>query len=217
MRAIPDQPDATIASPNGDPVPKGLVDRFDRWVDETFEARIRGKAVADRVFYAASAVGDHGVLWLILATLGGLRSPHGWRATVRVAAAVGIESALVNGPVKWIFRRQRPEPRGVSPHPLRHPRTSSFPSGHATSAFCAAALLSDSDPAHRGLYYGLATVVAWSRVHVGVHHASDVVGGVVIGTALGEAFKRIDPLAPQRRSHQRVGQAWRESGDGPSG
>lgn len=177
------------------PDPVGLINRFDRWVDDGFEARIRGNPIADRVFYAASAVGDHGVIWLILGALRGLRSPDAWRATVRLAGAVGIESALVNGPVKWVFRRQRPEPRTDSPLPLRHPRTSSFPSGHATSAFCAAALLGDGDPARRPLYYGLATVVAWSRVHVGVHHASDVVGGVVIGMALGEAFKQLVPLS----------------------
>ncbi len=116
---------------------------------------------------------------------------------MRAAAAIGIESAVVNGPVKWVFRRPRPAPPDVSPHPIRIPRTSSFPSGHATSAFCAATLLSDADPSLRLLYYGLAAVVAWSRVHVRVHHASDVIGGVAIGLLLGQAFKRLMPL-PRR-------------------
>jgi membrane-associated phospholipid phosphatase len=176
----------------------GPVSRVDRWVDESVEARIRGNPVADRVFYAASALGDHGTIWLILAVLRGLRTGDSWTHTVRTAAAIGIESVLVNGPVKWVFRRERPAPKGVAPLPLRKPRTSSFPSGHATSAFCAAALLSDGDPQLRPFYYALAAVVAWSRVHVRVHYASDVVGGVVIGVILGQVFKRLVPLVPAK-------------------
>ncbi len=93
------------------------------------------------------AVGDHGIIWLILSAALALRRPDKRRAAVKTAAAIGIESVVVNGPVKWVFRRQRPA-RGVTPISLhlRRPRTSSFPSGHATSAFCAAALLSESDP-----------------------------------------------------------------------
>jgi undecaprenyl-diphosphatase len=135
----------------------------------------------------------------MLAVIHGLRSDEPWQATVRTGAAIGVESVLVNGPVKWTFRRQRPVAPVESPHPLRIPRSSSFPSGHATSAFCAAALLSESDPARRPIYYGVALVVAWSRVHVRVHHASDVVGGAIIGAAMGAVFKRLLPLLPPDR------------------
>jgi undecaprenyl-diphosphatase len=170
------------------------VGAFDRWVETRVEPTMRKSQLADRVFYTASSLGDHGIIWLILAVIRGLRSKNHLRATLRCAAAVGLESMLVNGPVKWVFRRERPVQVANVPLPLRRPRTSSFPSGHATSAFCAAALLSDGDPALRPLYYSLAVVVAWSRVHVRVHHASDVLGGVVIGVALGEMAKRVAPL-----------------------
>jgi undecaprenyl-diphosphatase len=174
----------------------GPVSRFDHRVDEAVERRLRGNPVADRVFYAASAVGDHGLIWLILALVRGLRCRDTWRSILRTVGAIGVESAVVNGPVKWLFRRQRPAPPASTPHPLRHPRTSSFPSGHATSAFCAATLLSDGDPSMAPVYFGLAAVVAWSRVHVRVHHASDVIGGAAIGLLLGQAFKRLLPLVP---------------------
>jgi undecaprenyl-diphosphatase len=170
---------------------------FDRSVDDFFERHLRGRPGLDRIFYGASAVGDHGIIWLVLAVVRGLRADEDWYAIVRAAAGVGAESALVNGPVKWLFRRTRPGYEGLRPLPLRRPRTSSFPSGHATSAFCAAALLSDGDPALRPLYYGLATVVAWSRVYVRIHHASDVVGGMAIGAVLGEVGRRVYPL-PKR-------------------
>jgi undecaprenyl-diphosphatase len=83
--------------------------------------------------------------------------------------------------------------------------TSSFPSGHATSAFCAATLLADGDPHLAPLYYGAATVVALSRIHVKIHHASDVVGGVAIGVFLGQIGKRIAPLERAAGMHPAPG------------
>src|SRR4051794_38026670 len=92
-----------------------LVSRFDQRVDRAFD-HVRGNPVADRVFYAASALGDHGLIWLILGALRGLRSEHDWQAAVRTGAGVGIESALVNLGVKSLFRRSRPAFEGLRPH-----------------------------------------------------------------------------------------------------
>ena len=176
------------------------VDVFDRRVDREFD-RLRGNRTADRVFYGASALGDHGLIWLMLGALRGLRSEHEWRAAVRVGAGVGIESAIVNLGIKSLFRRKRPAWELERPLHLRKPRTSSFPSGHATSAFTAAALLSDRDRL-KPVYYTIAVLVAWSRVYVRIHHASDVVAGIVVGIGLGKLGKRLFPLpfAPDEES-----------------
>ena len=103
----------------------------------------------------------------------------------------------MNGAVKALFRRTRPIAEFERPHRLRQPRTSSFPSGHASAAFVAAALLSDGRRA-KPLYYGVAGVVALSRVHVRIHHASDVVGGIAVGVALGAIVKRVGRWAKRR-------------------
>jgi len=177
------------------PIPRG-VDRFDRLVDRWFDAHMRGRAGPDRLMYTASAVGDHGLVWLALAGLqtGRLSGPSTTHRFARTAAALGVESALVNGPVKWMFRRSRPVHDGPRPLRLRQPRTSSFPSGHATAAFFAAAVLRDGDPLWP-LYYVVAVIVASSRVHVRIHHASDVFGGALIGAVLGEVARRVVSLA----------------------
>ncbi|HUJ66698.1 MAG TPA: phosphatase PAP2 family protein, partial [Acidimicrobiales bacterium] len=137
-----------------------------------------------------------------LALLQAGRNRGDWRRPLlRAAAGLGIESALVNGPVKWLFRRTRPVHHGPRPMPLRQPRTSSFPSGHATAAFFGAALLRDDDPIWP-LYYVISVIVAASRVHVRIHHASDVMGGIAIGVLLGEVTRRLVPVrsrAPQAR------------------
>ena len=171
------------------------IHRFDDVVDRGF-ARLRGRRRVDRLFYGASATGDHGMLWVMLGALRGLRGDHHWRAAVRVGAGVGIESVVVNAGIKSLFRRRRPVVVVARPFPLRIPLTSSFPSGHATSAFCAATLLADGDPHLAPLYYGAATIVALSRIHVRIHHASDVAGGIVMGLILGQLGKRLAPLEP---------------------
>lgn len=182
-------PDLPLSNAN-----RRKVAAFDAAVDRQFD-RIRGNKVADRIFYGASALGDHSLIWLLLGALRGLRGSedHHFRAAIRVGGGLAIESALVNLGIKSLFRRTRPAWELQRPMKLRKPKTSSFPSGHATSAFTAAGLLSDQDVL-RPLYYATAAVVATSRVYVRIHHASDVVAGIAVGIALGQIGKRLMPL-----------------------
>jgi undecaprenyl-diphosphatase len=172
---------------------------LDNAVDDAF-GKLRGNKTSDRLFYGASAIGDHGMLWLLLAGLRSLRGPRHRRAALRAAVGVGIESFLVNIVIKSFFRRTRPALHEAFVHPLkfRTPRTSSFPSGHATSAFTAATLLAEGDPALAPAYYASAVVVASSRVYVKIHHASDVIAGVGIGLVLGRIGRRLMPLESSR-------------------
>jgi PAP2 superfamily protein len=169
------------------------VTEFDNAVDRALD-RVRSPA-ADRLFYGASAIGDHGMMWMALAGVRYLRGRQHRRAAQRAAVGVVAESIIVNAGIKSLFRRRRPAPHTdfVRPLHLRIPRTSSFPSGHATSAFTAATLLSENDPL-MPLYFGAAVIVATSRVYVKIHHASDVVAGVAVGLALGQLGKRLYPL-----------------------
>jgi undecaprenyl-diphosphatase len=167
------------------------VGRFDLAVDRAFD-HIRGHPVADRTFYAASELGDFGLIWVLLGTLKGLRRGGDLESALRMTAAMGVESLLVNGIVKSFFRRTRPEWVGERPLRLRQPLTSSFPSGHATAGFSAAMMLSEDD-ALAPLYFALATVVATSRIHVKIHHASDVAGGIALGLLLGMLGRRLAP------------------------
>jgi len=178
-----------------------VVEEFDRAADKFFEDHLRGRPGLDRLMYAASAAADHGAVWAAMAGAEGLLRGTGRRPALRAATALAAESVLVNGLVKLAFRRQRPLPFEPHPLPLRIPLTSSFPSGHASSAFFAAALL-------RGrrtwpLYYGLAVIVASSRVYVRIHHASDVVGGALVGAALGEVARRVYPVWEHKGSSGR--------------
>ena len=167
--------------------------KLDALADDTFE-RMRGVAAVDRTFYAASALGDHALIWH---TIGAVRALSGDRQMVealRLSAVLGVESMLVNVGIKSLFRRTRPLHTSVRPFALRVPLTSSFPSGHATSAFCAAVLLSKAEPRLRPVWYATATVVASSRIHVRIHHTTDVVVGAAIGWAIGQLACKLVPL-----------------------
>jgi undecaprenyl-diphosphatase len=148
----------------------------------------------DPLFYGLSSAADHGLLWL---ALGGGRAARTGDPTllVRLATVLGVESALTNGPIKQLFRRVRPlreDDDGHLPYGMHRPITSSFPSGHAASAFTAATLLAGGPSTP--LLYALATAVATSRVYVRMHHASDVVAGAAVGLAMGLVARRLLPL-----------------------
>jgi undecaprenyl-diphosphatase len=75
---------------------------------------------------------------------------------------------------------------------MHRPISSSFPSGHAASAFTAAMLLRDT-PLAPALFV-LAARVATSRVYVKIHHTSDVLVGSAVGLAMGAIARRLLPL-----------------------
>ncbi len=180
--------------------------RFDTVID-TWVDQFRGHPHVDRVMYAASELGDFSLIWHLLNTTRALGPDRRLVHAVRVAAALGAESALVNGPVKSLFRRHRPAWEQERPRRLRRPRTSSFPSGHASAAMVAAGLLAEDDPLGP-LYYALAAVVASSRVYVKIHHPSDVVAGALLGILLARVVRRGWPFpAPpgMRRVSHAVG------------
>ncbi|MPY95267.1 MAG: phosphatase PAP2 family protein [Acidimicrobiia bacterium] len=175
--------------PNPDDLP--VVRAFDEAVDDALE-RVRGHRAADRLAYLASESANFSLVWHVLAWLPVLRSRRSLPRAVGTSLALGAESVIVNGWVKSHFRRGRPVATAVRPHRLRVPRTTSFPSGHASSAMVAASLLG-RDPLLAPVVYPLAAVVASSRAYVRIHHASDVVGGLVIGAVLGRLARALVP------------------------
>ncbi|MEJ7585126.1 MAG: phosphatase PAP2 family protein [Acidimicrobiales bacterium] len=165
---------------------------FDAAVDRLFD-HLRGRPVIDRVMYTTSELADFSLLWHLLSVANALRSERAFRESRRMTVVLGLESTVVNLGVKTLFKRRRPVPEFVRPHHLRVPLTSSFPSGHASAAFCAAGLLSGGS--RRGpIYYGAAVLIATSRVHVKIHHGSDVIAGALLGTTLAALARRVWPI-----------------------
>src|SRR5258706_12196540 len=133
---------------------------FDAAVERRFD-KFRNPTV-DTVAYRLSSAADHSLLWHTCGVARAIGRGGDFERAARFSLALGVESALTNGAVKSLFRRMRPADYAAIEfhHGLRRPITSSFPSGHATAAFCAATLL-DGGPA----WYAAAAAGAAPRVY----------------------------------------------------
>ena len=164
-----------------------VLGRFARSLDGRAYERVSAlrSQVLDEVLPRLSSVADHSVLWVAvacaLAAIGGRR---GRRAAVRGLATVAVTSAVVNVPLKLLWRRPRPEVSDVVEALVRRPRSFSFPSGHSASAFAFAAAAGAELPGLLPPLLVVAGAVGWSRVHGRVHYPGDVLAGAAIGTAV---------------------------------
>ena len=148
----------------------------------------------DRAMAALSHAADYSRLSIAAAGFLALtRGSAGRRAAAHGLAAVGATSALVNLAVKPLGRRRRPDRVGELVPLARHvrmPRSTSFPSGHAASAFAFATGVGQVLPAEALPLRALAALVAYSRVHTGVHYPGDVVAGALAGTLVAKLTAR---------------------------
>ncbi len=165
-----------------------LVDDFDDAVDRIYDP-LRSSSILNRLFYSASALADHSLIWFLVSSVMGTTRKGARRSKV-ISGSLLFESALVNIVIKSLFGRQRPTNHSERPYKLRQPLTSSFPSGHASAAFMWATLMTRGQGI-APIYLVVAAIVSISRLHVKIHHASDIVGGMILGTLLGRLIKRV--------------------------
>jgi undecaprenyl-diphosphatase len=64
----------------------------------------------------------------------------------------------------------------------------SFPSSHAVNNFAAAVFFYKIFPNLKWILFIIAFLIAFSRIYVGKHYPSDVIGGAIIGSAIGYIF-----------------------------
>jgi undecaprenyl-diphosphatase len=144
----------------------------------------------DRGMARLSRAADYSRLWLVsaalLAATGGRR---GSRAAKMGLASVGVAASVVNLGLKPLGHRRRPD-RAVEQVPVarhvRMPSSTSFPSGHSASAFAFSTGVGQVLPPAAIPLRALAALVAYSRVHTGVHYPGDVVAGALMGTTLAQ-------------------------------
>jgi membrane-associated phospholipid phosphatase len=111
----------------------------------------------------------------------------GRRAATMGLASLAVTATVVNAVNKPLGRRRRPDrlARDVPvARQVRMPASRSFPSGHSAAAFAFATGVGHVLPAAAVPLYALAALVAYSRVHTGVHYPGDVLAGALLGTGL---------------------------------
>lgn len=144
----------------------------------------------DHAMARLSHAADYSRLSLVSGTiLAGLGGRVGRKAALHGLASVAVTATLVNLVAKPLGRRRRPDRAGEAVPVARHvrmPASTSFPSGHAAAAFAFATGVGHVLPPAGIPLRGLAAVVAYSRVHTGVHYPGDVVVGALLGTGLAQ-------------------------------
>lgn len=138
------------------------------------------------------AITDLGGVWVVIAVslLACALLVHARRyADALLVAVAALSARVLTSVLKVAFGRERP----AYPEAIATEGTFAFPSGHASAAtalYGALALLVLRSGLPRGVRItgagGLALVIAaigFSRVYLGVHYASDVLAGVLLGAA----------------------------------
>jgi undecaprenyl-diphosphatase len=138
------------------------------------------------VLSVTSLGGATGALGVSLAALAASRRRPRLAWQIATGSLGGAAAELV---IKRIFQRKRPT---LLPH-LEVVTSSSFPSGHAMAAsslYLTLAFVASRSPRLRKKRFAslasaaaLATLIGATRVYLGVHWPTDVVGGLALGTA----------------------------------
>jgi undecaprenyl-diphosphatase len=165
---------------------RGVADDDERFVH--FLALHRSGGLTDASLVGSIMAG--GVVLPIVvgvAALAAVAVKH-WRLAGFLLFALAVESASYRT-TTLLIHRQRPEVDRLEGLPAN----ASYPSGHTAASiavYCGLALLLSSRIKHRGAQVAIWIValsipvfVAFSRMYRGMHHPTDVAGGVVIGIA----------------------------------
>jgi undecaprenyl-diphosphatase len=149
---------------------------------------IAGNATLVAVVKAVTWLGSDGVLWTVIgAAAVVLALRRQWRLAGYLLVT-GAGALILDPVLKSLVGRLRP----VVAHPIAHGIGNSFPSGHALgSIVCYGAVLLVFLPVARGRWrtafiavtVALVALIGISRILLGVHYLSDVVGAWAVGIA----------------------------------
>lgn len=143
-------------------------------------------AVIEKSVVVFTRMGNWGLFWLGFALLLWLLGLDLGRGMFIFLIPVVYLTLLANNIVKYYLKRERPMLDDPALKPLVHvPASTSFPSSHAAMSFAAAVAMTFYYAPFWAIFFGLAFMMSWSRVYVGVHFPSDVMAGTFVGLIMG--------------------------------
>lgn len=143
-------------------------------------------SICDPIFQGITHLGDAGIFWILL-TIVLLFFKKTRKAGIYSACAL-VGSVIVNNLIlKNLINRTRPYEVIEGLKLLGKPATdASFPSGHTGASFASAVAMFKNLPRKYAiLLIVLAALIAFSRLYIGIHYPTDILGGLVTGIGLG--------------------------------
>lgn len=141
----------------------------------------------DRVMPLITHSNDFGSVYLGLILIS-IAINYKTNMAVSVLLAISFGLLFGEGILKHLFRRSRPQIRNpIDSLLVKIPRTSSFPSGHTTSAFAALGVLWGMDSNLIYVFLIAAILISFSRLYLYLHYPSDVMGGIALGLLCSKA------------------------------
>lgn len=128
-----------------------------------------------------SSLGNAGLIWISMAVILMLQKKY---RRVGIMCLIALLLGTITGEVILKHAIGRARPFMTLPDIkllIEMPTTYSFPSGHTTSSFAAAAVLSRSFKRYRIPLFALAGLIAFSRMYLLVHYPSDIFAGIILG------------------------------------
>lgn len=136
-------------------------------------------------FIIITKIGDGGIVWILISII--LLIPKKTRRVGILSLLALVGSFIIDNIIlKNLVARTRPYEvvQGLKLL-IGKQNDFSFPSGHTGSSFASAVILYKELPKKYGIpLIGLATLIGFSRLYLGVHYPSDVLGGAIIGTLI---------------------------------
>lgn len=145
-----------------------------------------------KIFVFITTLGNGGIVWILLSF--GLMIPKKTRKIGFLSLlSLGICAVINNLFLKNMIARTRPyEVISGLKSLVGIQKDYSFPSGHTAASFASAIVLFKTLPAKYGIPpLVLAFLMGFSRMYVGVHYPSDVLGGAMIGSIIAMIVLKI--------------------------
>ena len=138
----------------------------------------------DNIMPVVTAFGNMGMFWVVVALIiSAKRKYRKCSITMMIGMILGV--ILGNFVVKNIVRRDRPcWINEISDMLIANPQDFSFPSGHTMSSFIAATILFYYDKRLGVPSFGVALLIAFSRMYLYVHFPTDIIGGAMLGVGI---------------------------------
>jgi undecaprenyl-diphosphatase len=147
-------------------------------------------AALDELFVGLGTIEKLGLVWVLAAAAIAATRGFGVRGTIALAVGVGL-TTLAADAVSFLIKDSTQRTRPFVAHPQIHPlyavHSSSFPAGHAATAFAGAMVLAYVARRAAPVLFLTAALIGFSRVYDGVHYPTDVLAGAALGVVVGLA------------------------------